>query len=168
MPKPHLLVVGGPTASGKSAVAVESGPENRRRGHFGRLDAGLSRDAHRHCPACARGNAGDRPSPDRLSAARAVLHRQRLPRGGAAPCALVAAQGNHPRRVRRHRPVHRRADPAHVAWLSPGDEASARRKLHAVGGRIPGAGSALHERLLRRMRPGQSAERGCTKTTCAG
>ena len=62
MPSPAAILIAGPTASGKSALALRAGREARRRHRQCRFHAGLSRSAHHHRAADA-GGRGARAAP---------------------------------------------------------------------------------------------------------
>ena len=94
---PDPLALVGPTASGKSALALDARrAARRRRDRLGRLDAALPRSRHRDREADGR-RARARPAPP--------ARRRRADRG------LVrrAVPGRGPRRGRRHRSARRRA-----------------------------------------------------------
>ena len=82
----RAVLIAGPTASGKSALALELGAGDRRRHPQRRLDAGLSRPAHHHRAADAGRGAERSASPLRSSRRRRELfgrHVARRCRGGA-------------------------------------------------------------------------------------
>ncbi len=70
---PSAMLIAGPTASGKSALAIRPRATAGRRRHQLRFDAGLSGSAHRHGKAKPRGRGRGAPSPVRTCRCRPQL-----------------------------------------------------------------------------------------------
>ena len=157
----EVVLIAGPTASGKSALALELAESLRRHGHQCQFDAGLSRPAHHHRAAVAGGRSACaapalRPCRCRRELFRGPLvHRgRRGARGGeaanAAPPSSPAAPGSISMRSRAGA-CRGAADPRRNSRRSAGAarERGRRRAACRVCARDPAAAA--------RLRPGDSA-----------
>ena len=127
MMKKPLYIIAGPTAAGKSALAVEACQKAGWGDHIRRFHAGLPRHEYRHGQDPAGGDAGDSPSSDRLRGPMGRVECRAVYRAGTAD--RPRRNGGESRSLRAGTGFYLHALAYGAEFTSEETEGSCRRKL---------------------------------------